>query len=222
MGVNMVKDKLLILSLSACLILCVNVIAYAADYVEATPEKYQVTLKKVELSNDGGSTWVTVGSGDINFDIASKNAGEVAGTYISNVNVPAGTYNKMRATVSRSFVIKTDSTGVVQQTGEQFTNSGQTLYTRSGTYTTTGGGSTTDSNSRDEQTVVCPTTNLPSGITYDSTNDVFYDTRDVNFTITEKTTNGNILIKFDVNNSLRLYPDATFYPMPPTISVTIT
>lgn len=220
----MIKNKILIIFFMASSFLSINLIVYAADYVEGTPEKYQVTLKKVELSKDGGVTWVTVGTGDLPFDIASQGtAGAVVGAYISNVSLNAGVYNKMRATISRSFVIKSTSSGVVQQTGGGYTNSGQTLYTAAGTYTTTGGGSTAASGSRDEQTVVCPSSGtLPTGITYDATNDVFLDTRDISFTVTDKTTAGNVLIKFDVTNALRLYPDATFYPMPPTVTVTTT
>ena len=212
----MIRKNVLITLLIGLGGLCAGPIALAADYVEATPEKYQITLKKVELSKDGGNTWVTVGSGDLPFDIASAAAGAAAGNYISNTSLEAGVYNKMRATISRSFVIKSEAAGVVQQVGA-YTNSGQILYTM------TGGGSTTTAGSRAEQTVVCPSGGtLPTGITYDAAQDVFLDTRDISFSVSDKTTNGNVFIKFDVTNALRLYGDATFYPMPPTVTVTVT
>ena len=81
----------------------VDSFSLAATVATATPAVYKVTLKKLELSTNGGSTWITIKEADQEMDIASVNAGQVAAGYISNVSIPVGTYNRMRVTISATF-----------------------------------------------------------------------------------------------------------------------
>ncbi|MDO9565288.1 MAG: hypothetical protein Q7J15_00870 [Candidatus Desulfaltia sp.] len=77
----------------------------------ATPTIYKITISKMEFYSSDTATWVTVGEGDMIFDIASVNAGAVAGSYVSASAIPEGTYTRIRATLSRNITIKaTDST----------------------------------------------------------------------------------------------------------------
>jgi len=86
--------------------------SYAAT-VKGAASVYKVTMKKVELCT--GSTGVTVctgavviGEGAKTVDIASVDAGAVAGSYGDAALLPLGeTYTHMRVTIDRKFVIKT-------------------------------------------------------------------------------------------------------------------
>ena len=78
--------------------------SYAATST-ATPDEYIVTINKVELFNSSTGSWEIVGEGDLTFDIASINAGQIAGGYASNASIPAGVYTQERTTVSRTFYL---------------------------------------------------------------------------------------------------------------------
>ena len=88
--------------------------SYAAT-VKGAASVYKVTMKKVELCT--GSTGVTVctgavviGEGAKTVDIASVDAGAVAGSYGDAALLPLGeTYTHMRVTIDRKFTIKTSS-----------------------------------------------------------------------------------------------------------------
>ena len=68
--------------------------------------KYIVTLKKFELSKDGVN-FVTLGeSSGTQINIAGLNVDSDFQTFVSNAHVPAGTYNYIRITLSRTFIIK--------------------------------------------------------------------------------------------------------------------
>ena len=91
-------------------VFCFSSIAMAATGT-ATPTLYQVTFNKVELHNKDTNTWVTIGEGDMSFDIASKNAGQAVGNYFSNTNLPIGTYDKVRTTIARNMQLT--GTGII-------------------------------------------------------------------------------------------------------------
>jgi len=86
-----------------------------AATVKGAASVYKVTMKKLELCT--GSTGVTVctgavviGSGAKVVDIASVDAGAVAGSYGDAALLPLGeTYTHMRVTILRKFTIKTSS-----------------------------------------------------------------------------------------------------------------
>jgi len=64
------------------------------------PSSYKVTVTKVELWN--GTSWVEVFSGTAQLDIV-KNPGAFPG--INNVDLPFGTYSKVRVTFNNSFPV---------------------------------------------------------------------------------------------------------------------
>lgn len=67
-------------------------------------EKYEVSVKKFEVSYDGGSTWVIVFEGESQkVDMA---LGELAGTFFSGQSLPVGTVNKIRVTIDKQITIK--------------------------------------------------------------------------------------------------------------------
>ena len=92
-----------------------------AATVKGAASVYKVTMKKLEMCTS--STGVTdcgnaivIGEGEKVVDVASVDAGAVAGSYGNAALMPLGvTYTHMRVTIDRKFVIKTsaaiDTTG---------------------------------------------------------------------------------------------------------------
>jgi hypothetical protein len=103
------------------LLLVLFITSSNAATVKGAADVYKVTMRKLELCT--GSTGVTncdgaviIGSGSKEVDIASVNAGAVAGAYGDPALLPLGvTYTHMRVTILRKFTIKTaaaiDTTG---------------------------------------------------------------------------------------------------------------
>ncbi len=85
---------------------------------------YTVTLTKIEMSGDGGATYLTLFSGSSDINIASASAGAAVAGLVSGVGVPPGSYNRIRVTLGSTLRIK----GYVNNTGD-----GTTLYTNGGT-----------------------------------------------------------------------------------------
>lgn len=66
---------------------------------------YKVTIAKFEMFN--GTSWITILDGaSTTIDIASANAGAVAGSFLAGQNIPDGTYTQVRVTPSATFSIK--------------------------------------------------------------------------------------------------------------------
>jgi len=77
-----------------------------ANFCGSADGQYTVTLKKIEFSTDGVN-FITVGeSSGTSFNIASMNVGSDFQSFISNKNIPAGTYNYIRITMSRTISFK--------------------------------------------------------------------------------------------------------------------
>ena len=97
------------------LLLVLFITSSNAATVKGAASVYKVTMKKLELCT--ASTGVTVctgavviGEGAKTVDIASVDAGAIAGSYGNAALLPLGeTYTHMRVTIDRKFVIKTSS-----------------------------------------------------------------------------------------------------------------
>jgi len=77
----------------------------AVSFADGPANVYRITITQMELWN--GSSWVSVFSGTSNtIDIASVSSGGFAGTFLSGISVPDGTYTQVRTTVSKTFSIK--------------------------------------------------------------------------------------------------------------------
>ncbi len=85
---------------------------------------YQVTVTKVELSSNGGSTFTTIFSGSQTINIAAVDAGAVAASLASGVALDSGTYTHVRVTLGATLLFK----GYVN-------NGATTIYTDGGTDT---------------------------------------------------------------------------------------
>lgn len=201
----MLKKKFVIILFGTFLMLSICPLAQAVVF--GTPTVYQVTVKNIEISKDSGATWVTVGSGSLTFDIALANAGAVVGNYCTNNNIEAGTYDKIRATVARTFTV---SGSIRQNTGQ---NNGNLMYTSVA-------GATNVAANLGSQSVTCPTTDMPAGISLSPDGD-FYCTDDVNFVVNDTTASQNVTVNFNVTNCLALYPNDTFFPQPPSVTVSV-
>lgn len=81
---------------------------------------YTVTVTLVEASSDGGATYTTLFSGSQDINIAAVNAGAVAAGLVSGVEIPVGTYNRVRVTIGATLLGK----GYVNSGGNTFYTSG--------------------------------------------------------------------------------------------------
>ena len=79
-----------------------------AAEVVATPTKYEVTMKKVELCTSSACTTTTLlAEKDGTFDIASASAGADVGDWITGYALEVGTtYTHIKATISSTFTIR--------------------------------------------------------------------------------------------------------------------
>lgn len=180
---------------------------------------YRVTVSKVETSQDS-STWITLGEGVQEFDIAAVNAGAQVGSYVSNRSIPAGTYRYMRITVSRTMIVNgTGATG------------GVTYYTTANTVNVgTGGalglGSANQANQANATIIIPAEASSPDPretVTISGNNLISTATLPEPFTVVEGggtlsiNFNTQRTIEFDVNDSA--LPNPAFYPRPPDISI---
>ncbi len=84
---------------------------------------YTVTITKVEVSKDSGTTYTTIFSGSQDINIASVDAGAIAAGLANGVTVDAGTYTRVRVTIGSALKVK----GYVN-------NGATTLYTNGVTF----------------------------------------------------------------------------------------
>ena len=85
---------------------------------------YTVTITKIELSKDSGSTFTTVFEGSQAVNLRAVNAGAVAAGLVSGVTLEQGTYNTVRTTIGQNLLLK----GYVNNAG-----AGTSIYTDGGT-----------------------------------------------------------------------------------------
>ncbi len=112
---------------------------------------YTVTVTLVEASTNGGTTYITLFSGSQAINIAAVNAGALAAGLVSGVDIPVGTYNRIRVTIGATLLAK----GYVNSAGSTFyTNGGSN---GSGTSSIAGSDNTTSS------TYAASTYAIPSG-----------------------------------------------------------
>lgn len=105
---------------AACL---VGTAAGAADAASGDADgTYTVTVTKIEMSKDAGTTYTTVFSGSQAINIASASAGATAAALVSGVALAPGTYTHVRVTNGATLSVK----GYVNI-------SGSTWYTDGGT-----------------------------------------------------------------------------------------
>ena len=107
--------------------------------------KYEVFVKKFEVSFDNGATWTTVFEGVSTLvDLAQ---GADAGAFFSDLPVPIGTINRVRVTIDQSMTIK----GKVDYPGV------------SETYVTTATGAAEETREGSGATYADQLTNVPTG-----------------------------------------------------------
>lgn len=177
-----------------------------------TPIIYNVTFKKFEIRNSGG-TWVVITEADQTFNIASKDAGQQVGSYVSG-NFPIGTYNRFRVTISATFGIK----GYVYDSGAD-----RTYYTiASGTSSVAGQKTAAEvaalSDYGTSSFTLTDMTGAPAGDTL-ADGKITHEEDDDSITITA----GQELAKtlyVDVVGTLQLQPDHILYPGPFTVDDT--
>jgi len=196
-----------VLSVFIFLLLCSGYIFAQGPQVVAqgTPEIYTVTIKKVELYNSTTSSWVTVGEGDMSFNIAeAETAGEKVGDYISNKSIPEGVYTHIRLTVSRIMTIKGRAEGA-----------GVTYYTTSISYSPQSivgletAKASTDPSDYDVTSILTPIEQDPNDPTPPQViGDYFIDTNELPQPLEiKKGVRRKIRVSFDLANTLEIFKD---------------
>lgn len=98
---------------------------------------YTVTITKVEVSQDSGTTYTTIFSGSQDINIASVNAGAVAAGLANGVTVDSGTYNRVRVTIGSTLQLKgyvNNGATTIFTDGSTFSTNGAAADTPGGTY----------------------------------------------------------------------------------------
>lgn len=99
-------------------------------------ESYKMTITKIEFKKSDG-TWVTIASPNQEIDIAAANAGDVAGSLLSDSAIPAGSYVNFRLTANKSLTVKGSDAAGTGCVGTNYTKSGGAV-TLTGTAATSG------------------------------------------------------------------------------------
>jgi len=167
------------------------------------PDAYKVTVKKVELSTDSGSTWSkTLGTKTQEFDIAAASVNSAIGNYLTGTPAlaPNTTYNAVRVTISSTFKLKGELT------------SGVTTFV-----TTAAGGTATSGSAAEGSFTISECNNLPSGTNAVSGGEC-QDERTATLT-TDGGGNMTFSVCFDVSAGLQL-DGSDLKPGNPTITYT--
>ena len=185
----------------------------AASYSAVTePAVYAVTVKKIEISQDGGATYITVASGNRAFSLASSQPhGQIINDYVSGVLPPEGSYDTMRLTLSNAITL---SGKVVQNAG---LNAGTTFCTGGamGAACAPVSVAVTLTNAL----VAAAGLVLPSGMTInDATSEIVLVSRSNTIEIGSGA-QSSYKISFDTTAQLIIEPDDTIHPGVPNIAI---
>ena len=174
----------------------------------ATPTVYKMTMKKVEASSNGGTSYITIGEGDQTINVASVSAGAKAADYIKAVSLPDGFYNRMRVTISNVFTLQGNLT---QDAG---LNNGVNFCTDDDGTPSSGACTPEEQNFS-----ITSDTGFPAGMTLDvgAGTITVIDTGN-SFTI-DSTTSKKFRIAFDVANSLVIEANDTMHPGGITVTI---
>lgn len=98
--------KKIILILFAFMLLAQPARATETSIPAISGMEYTITIKKIELYNSTTGQWITANQTPTTFNIASVDAGTVAGNLVSGASLTNGTYTQIRVTVGNSFSMK--------------------------------------------------------------------------------------------------------------------
>lgn len=186
------KKNIFFLSLSILYLIFDQSLCFAAT-ATATPTKYEITINRIRVKNSASGEWITVGEGDLTFDISQANAGQAVGSYISGKAISEGTYQQVEVKVKRDMNIISAYTDT---NGATFGGGVTTVY-----YTTavSASGAVTTNNTGPAVTGVSTIPGSSPCVSGD------YCVQQENFTtplVVEKGKNRKMRIKFDVTNKV--------------------
>jgi hypothetical protein len=79
--------------------------AQTAPIAFGVPASFKVVVKNCQLSTDGGTTWMTLWTTGIAVNVAAVARGQEILRFVQNLQVPSGTYNRLRYTVDATMRI---------------------------------------------------------------------------------------------------------------------
>lgn len=203
-------------------------VSNAAFAVEGTPTQYHVTVSAVEFhrTGDPAGTFVTYANSSGTFDIASANPGQAIGVLSSTDTLPAGDYDEMRFTISKTMSLQGSSSGTLAN--------GVTCRTITGAAAVSdpfGDGSVDSAyvGATDGATPTLESVAVPSGSAITLPTDLadlgtsFQVTTPMDFTVTDSPP--DVTVKFDVTDAMDFLPygatSCIIFPGAPTVTVTI-
>lgn len=178
-----------------------------ASAATSTPDGYQITVQKIEVSADSGASWHVLGSGNVTMDIASVSSGSQVGAYISGAVLPDGTYSQIRTTISNQLTLRGS---VVQDAG---INNGQTFCTDDDGTPSTGA-----CTAEDQSFSIVTDTGFGSNLTLSGSTIQILETSS-SFTIFSDSDEIVFVVDFDVSNALVIEADDTVHPAAPVVSI---
>lgn len=175
-----------------------------------TPLKYSVTILSLELSKDGGSTYVPVSSQSAVFDIASAGAAQAVGAYASGADIPPGEYNRIRVRVSNTFTLR----GNALNTGD-----GLTYCTRSNGNPVSAACPGVE---QDQSMTILLAVGFPANATLDAANNriTIVDTTRI---VVDPDRGRRYRINFSITSGINVSNapgNNTMFPGPPTVTIT--
>jgi len=187
--------RILFLFFNSLIILMVGTsLTFAALGDQGPASVYKITITKFEIYD--GTFWTTLIDGSsVTIDIAAVDAGSVAGSFFTGLNVADGTYTQVRVTVSNTFAISGNVGG---------------LYTLS---TKTMGACDTGAEADEvECSIDVPGAGLPA-----PTADVLPTT----LTVTDGVASHKIRVNFNVSMAIEEVAGPTLIPATPTVTMTM-
>lgn len=183
-------NKLLLkIFVGAGILLIFNSFAFATGPASV----YKVRVSKFELNN--GTSWITIFEGTSDaLDIASVSSGASAGSFLSGLSVPDGTYTQVRVTPSPTFIIS-GRDGVNYTTATAGPGGGSTFGT---------------AGQQAEFTLTLAGVNVPGAATTD-----FSATP---ITVKDGVANRKIRVSFDVSNAIDTQ-GGELWPAQPTVTM---
>lgn len=189
---RMIRIFLRSIFLTAFILLC-----NSSVFANGPATVYKVRISKFEIYN--GTSWITLFEGtSVVLDIAAVSAGSSAGTFLSGLAIPDGTYTQVRVTPSPTFTIS----------GNDGTN-----YTTA-TAGPNGGCVPGTAAQQAEFTMTLTGGNVPTAQPED-----FSATP---ITVTGGVANRKIRVSFDVSNAIQFNAGAgEVFPAQPTVTMTV-
>jgi hypothetical protein len=92
------------ITLISCLFFLIWISGMPTVFALASITSFTTTIQRLEISKDGGITWITIFDGNARAVDLAQLKGQSVGTLLGEAVIPAGTYNRARVRVTTATV----------------------------------------------------------------------------------------------------------------------